>query len=39
MQVPGNPAGLPYIEADIAWVPGRPVWRIRAYRQCGSVME
>ena len=39
MPVPGNPAGLPYIAADIAWILGRPVWRIKAYRQCGSIME
>ena len=29
LPVPGNPAGLPYIEANIAWVPGRPVCALR----------
>ena len=35
LPVPGNPAGLPYIEADIAWMPGRPVC---ALRRIGSMV-
>ena len=37
LPVPGNPAGLPYCRHSMD--AGTSGMRIKAYRQCGSVME